>query len=298
MNSDAVDGINVVAYTTQHVDDNGSNGYTWQMFTDFAANTDASDSFMRAFDSWVCETGINWIIGANTTTDVIAGDGINIIRFDNGAELPDGVLGRCTTRSSGCFINGGTDLDWWVSELDIAFDDGQNWNYSGVPGFTEYDFESVSVHELGHGHQLAHVIDTNDIMHYAISNGEQNIVLGVNDIAGAGDVQSRSITNVVCSNGLMTYSTCSTLGVNENQLEESISIYPIPTQSSLFIKNRSNIILEEAIIYDVRGQLITKIDLSQSTTFNEINIHQFASGIYFININTEDASITKKFIIE
>jgi hypothetical protein len=86
------------AFTSQHFDLNGLGGYTWQMHTEFAANAPANASFMRAFDTWVCTTGINWDIGALTTVDVIAADDINIIRFDNGTELPEGVLGRCTSR--------------------------------------------------------------------------------------------------------------------------------------------------------------------------------------------------------
>ncbi|OUR93195.1 hypothetical protein A9Q87_05790 [Flavobacteriales bacterium 34_180_T64] len=297
--SDAVSSGTFVAYQNRHVNDNASGGYTWQMQTDFDANASAKASFLRAFDSWICETGINWINGAVTTTDVVASDGINIIRFDNGAELPVGVLGRCTTRSSGCFINGGTSLAWYVSELDIQFNDTTNWNYGpSTPTFTQYDFESVAVHELGHGHQLVHVIDSNAIMHYSISNGDSNRVLGANDIAGAEDVQTRSNSSSVCSQTAMTDFDCNPLSVSDAILEENISMYPIPAKSSLFIKNASNTILKNAIIYDVRGQLISKIDLSESASLTEINVSQFASGVYFINIKSETASVTKKFIIE
>ena len=90
------------AFTSQHFDVNGLGGYTWQMHTDFNANAAANASFVRAFDTWVCETGINWEIGAVTPIDVIAADDINIIRFDNGTELPEGVLGRCTSRFGTC----------------------------------------------------------------------------------------------------------------------------------------------------------------------------------------------------
>lgn len=207
--SDAVSSGIDVAYSTQHVDDNSSGGYTWQMFTDFNNDANANAAFVRAFNSWASCSGtqINWTIGSVTTTDAVASDGINIVRHDNGGELPNGVLGRCTSRYNGCF-NGPT-LNWFVSELDIVFDDGTNWNYStSAPGFTEYDFESVAVHELGHGHQLGHVINTNDVMHYAISNGEQQRTPSVNNLAAGNDVMSRSTTTAVCGNGLMTALSC------------------------------------------------------------------------------------------
>ncbi len=60
-----------------------------------------------------------------------------------------------------------------VAELDIEFDSTYNWNYGpGAPAFSQYDFESVAVHELGHGQQLGHVINSAEIVHYSISNGQ------------------------------------------------------------------------------------------------------------------------------
>ncbi len=208
INVDFDPGTGTESYQTQHIDDDANGGYTWQMFTDFDANASAKASFIRAFNSWTSCSGtkINWTIGAVTSTDVVANDGINIIRDDNGAELPNGVLGRCTSRFSGC---GGPTIKWFVSELDIAFDDGANWNYGpAAPGFTEYDFETVAVHELGHGHQLGHVISPGAIMHFSVTNGTQNRTPGVNDLAGGNDVMSRSTVTAVCGEGVMTAMVC------------------------------------------------------------------------------------------
>ena len=212
--SDAISSGTFIAYTVQHIDDNGSGGYTWQKFTDFANDASASASFDRAFDTWVCNSGINWTIGSNTSTDAVASDGINIIRHDNGSELPNGTLGRCTSRYSGCFVNGNTDLNWFVTELDIVFDDGTNWNYStAAPGFTEFDFESVAVHELGHGHQEGHVINTNEVMHFSISNGEQQRSLSANDLANGNAMMVRNTTTAVCGNSSMTAISCGVVPV-------------------------------------------------------------------------------------
>jgi hypothetical protein len=204
VSSDALSSGTFVAYRTQHVDDNGSGGYTFQEHTDFAADSDPSGEFESSIDAWTGHSCINWELGATTTTDVVASDGINIVRFDNGSELPNGVLGRCTSRFSGCFINGGTDIVWYVSELDVVFDDGQNWNYAGAPAITEYDFESVAIHEVGHGHQLGHVINSSYVMHYSLTNGDQNITYSAGEIAGALDVMSVSTSSSVCGESVMT----------------------------------------------------------------------------------------------
>ena len=296
--SDAVSAGTDVAYNTQHINDNISGGYTWRMFTDFDANTAANESFVRAMDTWRCTTDIYWTIGGVTTTDVNANDGINIIRFDNGAELPSGVLGLCVSRFSGCFAGGGTTIDWFVNELDIIFDDGINWQFGlALPSFSQYDFESVAVHELGHGHQMAHVIDTSEIMHYALSNGDYLRVLSTGDINGANDVHSRSTSIAVCGQPLMLDFDCSLLSVADEDLNAAISIYPNPSSGLVFINNTGRVNLETADIYDINGRLVLQKQLSNAT-LNQIDLSNVSKGVYFLTINSDDASITEKIIIE
>lgn len=212
LNPEFDEGNGLESYMVQHVDRNGTGGYIWRMHTDFDAGP-GNATFLRSLETWRCSSGIHWTIGATTTTDVSANDDINIIRHDNGGELPGGVLGRCTSRWSGC---GGGPILWYVEELDIVFDDGTNWNYTtSAPGPTQYDFESVATHELGHGHQLGHVINTNEVMHYAISNGEQQRSLSPNDIAGSNDVQSRSTSGGRCGESAMTNYSCGAAPVAE-----------------------------------------------------------------------------------
>lgn len=189
-------------FQPQHIGENGT-GYTWQFYTAFDANASAKQSFLRAFQNWRCGTLINWDIGATSTVNTIARDGTNVIRFDIGSELPNGVLGRCSSWWSGCFV-GGTTL-WYVAELDIVFDDGQNWNYGpGSPTNSQYDFESVAVHELGHGHQLGHVIKSSEIMHYSISNGQTKRVLSSEgDLSGGDYVMDLNLKGGICGRSVM-----------------------------------------------------------------------------------------------
>lgn len=196
-----VDGNNDV-FQPQHIGKNGT-GYTWQFFTDFANNTAAKQSFLRAFQNWRCGTLINWDIGTNTTTNTIALDGVNVIRFDIGSELPNGVLGRCTSWWSGC--TQGPNTFWYVNELDIVFDDGVNWNFGPAnPTFSQYDFESVAVHELGHGHQLGHVIKSSEIMHYSIANGQKKRTLSnEGDLSGGNYVMDLNLKGGVCGKNVM-----------------------------------------------------------------------------------------------
>lgn len=210
-------GPGTVAYQTDHVDDNGSGGYTWRTNTNFLANTAANDAFLRAFDTWRCNTGVNWTIGANTSIDDAVSDGTNVICFDDQNPLPGGVLGVCYSYWSGCAS--GPNIIWYVNELDIIFDEGSNisplnWQYGpATPSINEYDFESVAVHELGHGHQLGHVISPGAIMHYALSNGSFDRTLSANDLAGGNFVQAKSLVANICGPGAMTNHTCGTAPV-------------------------------------------------------------------------------------
>lgn len=209
-------GPGTIAYQTDHINDNGSGGYTWRMNTGFDANAAANAAFVRAFDTWRCGTDVNWTIGATTAINDALSDGTNIICFDNATPLGAGILGVCFSYWSGC--SSGPTIVWYVNELDIVFDEGSNitpltWEFGpATPSGSEYDFETVAVHELGHGHQLGHVIASGAIMHYAIFNGASNRSLGANDLAGGNFVQAKSEVANVCGPGAMTaYTGCAIL---------------------------------------------------------------------------------------
>ncbi len=181
-----------IAYVTKHINQSGG-GYTWTYNTAFNTNTAAKAAFERSLQSWRCATYINWPI-ANTTSSITSSvnDGVNIVTFN--ATLGAGILGQCGSYFSGC-VNGGN-TEFYVSELDIQFANspgGGTWQYGpAAPGGTQYDFESVTVHELGHGHQLGHVIKTADLMHYALSNGQSKRTINTDDLNGGLAVMSRN----------------------------------------------------------------------------------------------------------
>jgi hypothetical protein len=187
-------------FNTRHVDLNNMNGINWQMFTGFDSNTAAKTAFLTAFQTWRCNTYINWLIGPPVATNTIAFDGVNVIRFDIGSELPGGVLGRCTSYFSACSL--GPNIFVYVSELDICFDNATTWNFGpALATGGQFDFESVAVHELGHGHQLSHVINTNDVMHFSIGPAQNKRTLIAADIAAGNDVMSRNTSAGICGKG-------------------------------------------------------------------------------------------------
>lgn len=309
---DGNDPIPLTAYQVQHVGQNSSGGMTWRMQTDFFNDTEfpgAKAAFMRSFDKWICETGINWEVAATATTIDTAGsgtDGTNVIRFDNGNELNANTLGICYSWFGGCFAGGGT-IEWFVSELDLVFNDNANWHTGvGSPPFSQFDFESIALHELGHGHQLGHIIDPNnnavgddaeDVMHFAFSNGERQRAISANNSTAANDIQDRSTGSSVCGESIMVDAAC-TLSLEDSILDNSLSIYPNPATNKLSIKNSSYLDLKSVTLYDVSGRQIIEFDISNGAKLKIINLETVSSGVYFIKIASDEASVTRKLIIE
>ena len=203
------------SYRLNMVDADGSGGIEFVFQTDFYNDANAMGAFKRALNSWRCSnfggTGVYFVDGGSSTVDEIADDDVNIVRFDNGNELANGVLGTTHNRFTGC-TSGGV-IKWFVSEIDMVFNDvpytGYTWNFDEADGTTsssQYDFESVSVHELGHAHQLDHVIDNTQIMHYSISNGQEKRNLSQDDLDAGNDVLNFS--SGVCGKSDMQVYTC------------------------------------------------------------------------------------------
>ncbi|WP_370477660.1 T9SS type A sorting domain-containing protein [Tamlana flava] len=281
----------------QHFGTQGT-GMTWQMHTEFDANTAAKESFLRAMETWRCETKINWVLGSPTTIKEGVIDDTNVIAFDDATNpLEDGVLGQCRTTTGSC-----GDTRDLVTELDVIFDNDTSWNYGPDPTTgSDYDFETVTLHELGHGHQLGHVIDdTGDVMHFSITNGEDIRLLNSDNAAAAGIIQNFSTTTQMCGQTMMTdYSgSCSLSVAYEEALANEISVYPNPVESILYIENGSAFNLDKVMLFDVAGRAILSLDLENAPRTKAIDLSTISKGIYFINVFSGNAMVSKKILIE
>ena len=312
--SDYLNSGDNVAYKTQLIGENGDGGYTWHIASSFSEVIGAQEALKRALKTWSCETQINWILNqsniiSNPNAQHSANlNNINVLAFDDSTsanpddDLPDTVLGLRTTYYSACPVtkNGVSSLEWYVKEFDIVFDDETNWNFnSSNPNSTEFDFESTALHELGHCMQVDHVIDTNNIMHYAIASGESLRFLSTDNIEGANRVQEISISEQVCNKALMTnFSGSCALSIEKDELKAAVRIYPNPTKGNFFISNNGNINLEKVVVFDVSGRLIVQQDLSNTYGIKTIHLENISKGIYFVNIYSDTTFITKKITAE
>jgi hypothetical protein len=171
-------------------------GYSMRMSTSTAdggvsfAESPAVAPFERALLNWQQITGLNIRTdGADIDSSRVAPNSENdIITFETDiTPLPSGVLGRAYSGFISC--DGQT---WIVQGIDLQFRrDGNsvtwNWGPDSNSG-NRADFESVALHELGHAHQLGHIIAPGKVMHYALTNGTDVRVLNAaSDIAGGND---------------------------------------------------------------------------------------------------------------
>ncbi|WP_179343316.1 T9SS type A sorting domain-containing protein [Winogradskyella ursingii] len=89
-----------------------------------------------------------------------------------------------------------------------------------------------------------------------------------------------------------------TLSNDEFSLTNGISVYPNPSNGKITIKN-SGIALRDLIISDINGRVISTIELNGATSNKNFDFSTLlTSGIYFLNISSENGSTVKKLVIE
>ncbi|KAB2809984.1 T9SS type A sorting domain-containing protein [Phaeocystidibacter luteus] len=279
------------AVLTNLIDQNTLGGYSWHLHEDFANDAQAQFHFMSAMSTWKCNSEVNWRVLGNTMADSSVVDGINVVRFDNGNELPMGVLGQCASYTFLC----GTPEVEAIVELDMTVDDGTTFHFgSGAPIPGQFDFESVVVHELGHGHQLNHVIDSSDIMYYGLAPQVVRRALGTNDVAGSIYVQTRCAADATCTFGRTVNLNCSVISTSENTLAETLTIYPNPARDVAFVIASANALIS---ITDLFGRKLA-VEMMNTGDRWELKVEELPSGNYFIQIVERDSQRTHRLIIQ
>ena len=81
-----------------------------------------------------------------------------------------------------------------------------------------------------------------------------------------------------------------TLSTKDLELENGISLYPNPTSNSFSIESKFQI--EKISIYNLQGKMIKLFE----APLELYSIEALTSGIYFVNIQSENGKITKKII--
>ena len=88
--------------------------------------------------------------------------------------------------------------------------------------------------------------------------------------------------------------TVTALGIAENEVSDSVKIYPNPANNSLSISLNQNDAIKLVTINNMIGQKVKVI--SADIDLSKIDISTLSAGTYFIKVETNNGEITKKLI--
>ena len=91
-----------------------------------------------------------------------------------------------------------------------------------------------------------------------------------------------------------SFSESCSLGVSDNILANTITIFPNPVSSILTIENTSNAEIKSIKIYDILGRLV----FQENERFTTIDVSQLTSGLLFVKLETAQGVLTKKVVKE
>ncbi len=276
------------------LDRGGNGGYVFEYNNDqptagtsFSANSSAIAAFERALESWRCATFVNFDRNdAGTATD-FANDDVDIVMFTS---LSAGVLGVATSRFSGTGSSGTCDMAstlWFLDEVDVQFQldsglpTGKTWNFGpGASTSSNFDFESVALHELGHGHGLGHIIASGKVMNFSISNGSDLRTLSTEDINGG----THKVTHSTASNCITTPSPMTAL--------TSGNCATLPVELTFFRASEQNgqVYLQWQTATEVENDFFSPQRSSTGLNFETIgNVKGAGTSFEFLNYSFLDA---------
>ncbi len=86
--------------------------------------------------------------------------------------------------------------------------------------------------------------------------------------------------------------SCPQLSINSSEISQ-FTIYPNPTENTLYIQNSTNLEIDKILITTVLGNSIFQTNSSTQP----IDVSKFAAGVYFIHFYLKDRMFSKKFIV-
>lgn len=127
------------------------------------------------------------------------------------------------------------------------------------------------------------------------SNYETN-GLAIGDINNDG---KKDVAIADYNSGLIILYNISTLGINENQLSDTIKLYPNPTQNFITIDLPENL-SSEFISYEIYNTIGECLLTEKKTGFNDntntVSFEKFPNGIYFLKLRIGDNEFIKKIV--
>ena len=86
------------------------------------------------------------------------------------------------------------------------------------------------------------------------------------------------------------------LNVTEVVTEANFSVYPNPAKNVINISNTMNVTVNDVVLTDLNGRVVKSQKVNAIEV--QVNVADLATGIYMMNVTTDQGNITKKIIKE
>jgi hypothetical protein len=287
---------------------NSHGGFTMSFGSKLMNDSDAKERFLSALKTWKCATKINF-----DTSSIHPNTGGIVCLIDIGS-LPGGTLGvtkeshyKCKETVSGKFIRSS------MARFTIIFNDSLPFYKGENPvsiSDTQFDFEAVALHELGHSHGLNHVNQIDDVMYFSGetgTNGSGKRTLRAGDIEGGLYIMGISkvaypATN--CSFNPMTDADISDLGCSTQSNELIINKYniiafpnPVGVNLNIKVEGFERTYQTRFIVFDITGRQVKVVEMPIFNGEEVLDVSHLNTGMYFLEIRLGDfISQTTKFV--
>ncbi len=87
--------------------------------------------------------------------------------------------------------------------------------------------------------------------------------------------------------------TFMTTGINDYTLDNSVTVFPNPTNGLVQIKN-GEWRMENVEVYDAYGKLLNTMNVNDHTA--NLDLSGYAKGTYFVRVTTEKGVVTKRVV--
>jgi len=156
--------------------------------------------------------------------------------------------------------------------------------------------------EITNGNHVEFIFDDINLPHEASdeegSNGfiaykikpKENSVVG--DVI-SGDAQIYFDFNAPIITNMVATEFVDNLGVDSvNSAPSQVVVYPNPANTILNLQPNRGVVLEEVTIYNLQGRKL----LSFNINLEQLNLENLSSGMYILNIQTNEGSINKQLV--
>jgi len=176
------------------------------------------------------------------------------------------------------------DVNGGASTINILDSDGGGSGGSGVSG---NDMDLLTYNSLNCEYNLTN-IDV-DLTPYIGSTVQLVIEADFNT----------TVERVIIDEILFTEGSDTVLSVSENKiLDKQLQVFPNPNNGTFTLSYTGNAALEQISVFDVTGKLIKSETLKGFNKKQSFDFTNLAKGMYFIKVQTANALVSKRVIIE